>query len=276
MNNFAVRSISSLAFVIIMVAGLLFSPYGFEALMLLVMTMALQEFFGMALGGRYVLQQKIALIAAAVPFFALVGMLHFGIDSRWLAASILPLVCLPISVIFRKDHSDVGDFAYIYAGLASIAVPVCSGLFLAFRGGEFSGILMLCVFIMIWLSDSGAYCLGTLLGQKPGSIKLSPSISPKKSLWGLVGGIISCIASAVVLKLVGILQFSMVHCLVLGLIISFTAVCGDLYESLWKRWFHVKDSGNAIPGHGGIYDRFDSSFMAIPSVVLYLALTGLL
>ena len=69
---------------------------------------------------------------------------------------------------------------------------------------------------------------------------------------------------------------TIVHCIVLGIIISVGAVCGDLVESLWKRYFDVKDSGNMIPGHGGILDRFDSALVAIPLACIYLSIFGLL
>ena len=78
------------------------------------------------------------------------------------------------------------------------------------------------------------------------------------------------------LHLVGWLPYGPVHSLVLGVLVSVAGVCGDLFESLWKRWFGVKDSGNCIPGHGGMLDRFDSSLLAIPVAVVYLTLFGLL
>ena len=70
--------------------------------------------------------------------------------------------------------------------------------------------------------------------------------------------------------------FPLVHCIVLGAILSVCGVCGDLFESQWKRHFNVKDSGRIIPGHGGMLDRFDSSLVAIPAAALYLCLTGLI
>ena len=72
------------------------------------------------------------------------------------------------------------------------------------------------------------------------------------------------------------MEYPLVHCLILGAIIPAAGVCGDLFESLWKRRFGFKDSGNCIPGHGGMLDRFDSSLFAIPVAFVYLTLTGLL
>jgi phosphatidate cytidylyltransferase len=72
------------------------------------------------------------------------------------------------------------------------------------------------------------------------------------------------------------MPYNLVHCLAIGLIVPVAGVCGDLFESVWKRRFGFKDSGNIIPGHGGMLDRFDSSLFAIPAVFIYLILFGLL
>ena len=82
--------------------------------------------------------------------------------------------------------------------------------------------------------------------------------------------------SAFVLGLVGWLPFPVVHTLVLGCLVSVAGICGDLIESMWKRYAGVKDSGNVIPGHGGMLDRFDSSLVSIPVAFIYLTLAGLL
>ena len=87
---------------------------------------------------------------------------------------------------------------------------------------------------------------------------------------GFIGGIVFCIIGSVVLYLSGLFEFNIVHCIAVALIIGCTGVCGDLFESLWKRHYGVKDSGNIIPGHGGILDRFDSSLVAIPLAAIYL------
>jgi phosphatidate cytidylyltransferase len=81
---------------------------------------------------------------------------------------------------------------------------------------------------------------------------------------------------AFILYLVGWMDYPLVHCLILGALVAVTGVCGDLFESVWKRRYGFKDSGNCIPGHGGMLDRFDSSLFAIPSAFVYLALSGLL
>jgi len=136
--------------------------------------------------------------------------------------------------------------------------------------------MLLSFFILIWVCDVGAYCLGTAFGQKPDSKKLAPKISPKKSWWGFWSAVISGIAAATGLHYLTWLPFSLLHCIAIGLVISVGGVCGDLVESMWKRHFDVKDSGNCIPGHGGMLDRFDSALIAIPLACIYLSFFGLI
>ena len=276
MNNFVKRTITSVVYVGVMCAGLLVSPGVFGALFLVIMSVAIQEFYNMSLGGRLVLQQKTGLLAAAVTFMILFCVLQYGLEARWLLLAALPVMAVLLSFLFQKDYSDLNLSAYIYTGLLYIALPFLLDLVLVLKGGEFRGQLLLMLFVMIWFSDAGAYIIGTAFGQKPGSRKLAPSISPKKSWWGFWGGVASGILVAIALGINSFLPFPIVHRIAIGLIVSIGCVAGDLVESMWKRHFGVKDSGNCIPGHGGMLDRFDSSLVAIPAAFIYMEIFSLL
>ena len=128
---------------------------------------------------------------------------------------------------------------------------------------------------MIWCSDVGAFAFGISLG-KIFPQKLFPSVSPKKTWIGFIGGLVSSVLAAFALYEFGILKFPLIHCLILSFIMSVTGVYGDLFESQWKRVYGVKDSGKIIPGHGGFLDRFDSTLMAMPFGAIYLAIFDLL
>ena len=141
---------------------------------------------------------------------------------------------------------------------------------LAFAGGRFSGKMLLCLFIIIWSSDVGAFCVGSLLGQKACSRKLAPDISPNKSWAGFWGGLLFAITSSVILNHTALMDLNIAGCIILAVLVHSFGVCGDLLESKFKRKCGVKDSGNIIPGHGGLLDRFDSSMAAIPAAGLYL------
>lgn len=276
MSNFWLRTLTSVAFVVIMVTCILFSPYLCGALLVLVMVVAMQEFYSMSMGGNYLVARKLALLTAVTFFTTFFCHEAFGLDIRSVAAGIIPLIATVIYPVFMKHRPEFGMFAYIFVGLLYIGAPICLIPSVLFAGGSFDGTLLLLFFILIWISDAGAYCLGTLFGQKPDSRKLAPSISPKKSWWGFWSGVITSTAAAVALHYMGFLGLPVIHCAVLGVIISCGGVCGDLFESLWKRFFGVKDSGKCIPGHGGMLDRFDSSLVALPLAIVYLTIFGLI
>lgn len=116
----------------------------------------------------------------------------------------------------------------------------------------------------IWTSDIGAYYTGKNFGKTP----LCPTISPKKTVEGAIGGSLSGIIMAVLMGF--IIQVDLIHCLILGTIIITTAQLGDLCESLIKRDVGVKDSGDIVPGHGGVLDRADSYVITAPIAFYYI------
>ena len=132
-----------------------------------------------------------------------------------------------------------------------------------------AGILMM-VFILIWVNDSFAYMTGMLLGRH----KMWERHSPKKTWEGTVGGALFCIATAVIVGPIvgGHELLNRLDWAVIGLLCSVIGTLGDLVESMFKRSCGVKDSGNIMPGHGGVLDRFDSILMAVPFVCAYLFL----
>ena len=276
MNNFWLRTLTGIAFLAIMVFGLIWDRAIFGCLFLIILVIALQEFYQMALGKRFRIQQKLGVLAGAAAFLLVACHCFYGWDIRWLVAALIPLLLIPASCLLLPSREGFGDLAYIYAGLLYIALPISLSPLLMMDGEVFDGWFLLSLFIMIWCSDVGAYCIGTAFGQKPNSRRLAPDISPKTSWWGFWGGLVFCVGAAVGLHYLTWLPFPLIHCVVLGLIVGVGGVCGDLFESIWKRHFGVKDSGKCIPGHGGMLDRFDSSLVAIPLACVYLSLFGLL
>ncbi|MBR5042226.1 MAG: phosphatidate cytidylyltransferase [Bacteroidales bacterium] len=276
MNNFLVRTISGAVFLALMVAGMLFHPVAFGVLFLVALYVSMREFLNVTMGQRWLVQQKLSLLTVCAAFILMMGWRFFGLDSKWFALLFLPVFALGLSVVLARSHESVEDVALAYAAILYIGLPFCLMPVMVSGSGEFNGLVLLNVFILIWCADVGSYSLGTLFGQKPTSRKLAPAISPKKSWWGFWGGIVMAMIGGLVLYLVGMMSYPLVHCVALGALVAVTGVCGDLFESVWKRRFGVKDSGNCIPGHGGMLDRFDSSLFAIPSVFVYLVLSGLL
>lgn len=132
---------------------------------------------------------------------------------------------------------------------------------------QYNGLLLLAIFIFIWVNDTGAYLVGSRWGKR----RLAPSISPKKSVEGSIGGLLLVLLSAVVLRLLLFPELSWLRMLLIAAVVAIFGTIGDLFESSLKRQAGVKDSGKLIPGHGGILDRIDSFLLAVPAVYLLLA-----
>lgn len=281
MNNLAKRTLFGLLFLVVMVFCITFDRVPFFLLFALIILNGQRELFKMSMGEEMKIQRGLAQICALAAFSAIFVLKCLpeapgAYVTLFEGLSFLCLLLIPVSCIFMPDHSGFGKLAYIYAALLYVALPVSLTPFIVMDGEVFDGWMFLSLFIVIWVSDVGAYCIGTAFGQKPNSRKLAPAISPKKSWWGFWGAVLLGTGAAIGLHYLTWLPFSLGHCIALGVIISSGAVCGDLVESLWKRNFNVKDSGNAIPGHGGVLDRFDSSLVAIPLACIYLSLFGLI
>ena len=122
---------------------------------------------------------------------------------------------------------------------------------------------------MTWLSDTGAYFAGRALGKH----KMAPILSPKKSMEGAVGGFVSALIAAFVARWLAFDHLAIWQVIVLAVVANFLAQMGDLSESLLKRSYGVKDSGNVIPGHGGVLDRVDALIFSAPWVYIFAVLT---
>ena len=276
MSNVLKRIASGIGYGALIIAALLIDKYVFLAVFALLTFMMLQEFFAMTLGDGYPVSRVFAVLTALAMFLCAFAASAFGVDVKWFSIIAIPLLALMISFLFVRDRDNLLKFSYLFTGIIYIALPMAVTNFLVFdAGGSFDGMVLLFFFVIIWASDVGAYALGTALGQTHGK-KLCPSISPKKSWIGVFGGLFFAMAAAVALSMLPGLDIPLVHALGLSVTITASGICGDLFESQWKRLYNLKDSGNIIPGHGGILDRLDSSLFAIPSGVLYLMFFNLI
>ena len=277
MNNFIKRTISGVGFAAVMLAALLTNKYIYGAVMLFALVVMMWEFLRMTCGKEYKYSQILSIFAGAT-LFALVWLYRgFDFPGRLVILAFVPVFILMINSLYVKDKSRFNKFANLYTAIIYIAVPWSVINFAAFDGAnEFNGMLLLSFFAIIWGSDVGAYLFGITLGQKYGK-KLFPSISPKKSWIGFWGGMLVATGISVALYYIGLFpittgnpRFDLIHCIAIAILIDCAGVYGDLIESQWKRHYDVKDSGNIIPGHGGLLDRFDSALIAIPIGIIYL------
>lgn len=276
MNNFVKRTLSGIGFAAIMLAAFLTNEYVYGVVMLLSLIIMMKEFLTMTCGKEYRYSQALSILSGATLFVLTYLYKGFDFPGRLIILSFVPVFLLMINSLYLKDKSRFDKFANLYAVLVYIAVPWSVLNFAVFGpSGDFSGILLLCFFCIIWGTDVGAYLFGITLGQKYGK-KLFPSISPKKSWIGFWGGFVTAVCVAIALYYAGLFYFDLVHCIFMGALLCVSGVYGDLIESQWKRHYNVKDSGNIIPGHGGLLDRFDSALIAIPIGIIYLVVLNVL
>lgn len=277
MNNLIKRTISGIAFAVIMLAAFLTNKYVFGAVMLFALIVMMREFLQMTCGKEYRYSQILSILAGVILFVLVYLFKGFNFPGRLVILAFVPVFILMINSLYVKDKTRFDKFANLYTALIYIAVPWSVLNFAVFNAdGDFNGRLLLCFFCIIWGSDVGAYCFGMALGQKYGK-KLFPSISPKKSWIGFWGGMFTAVLVSVALYFTGIFpmeagsqRFDLLHCVVIAMLLDIAGVYGDLIESQWKRHYNVKDSGKLIPGHGGLLDRFDSALIAIPIGIIYL------
>lgn len=267
---------SGIGFAAIMLAALLTNRYIFGIVMLLSLVIMMREFLRMTCGSGYLYSQLLTIFAGMTLFILTYLYKGFDFPGRLVILAFIPVFIVMINSLYVKDKSRFDKFANLYTALLYIAVPWSVFNFAVFNAdSQFNGILLLCFFAIVWGSDVGAYLFGITLGQKYGR-KLFPSISPKKSWIGFWGGMFLAVLVSVILHFAGIFVLPLHHCIILAVLLDVSGVYGDLIESQWKRHYNVKDSGNVIPGHGGLLDRFDSALIAIPIGVIYLVVTRLL
>ena len=133
---------------------------------------------------------------------------------------------------------------------------------------DYGAALVWLAFIATWCSDSFAYFVGSAIGRH----KLAPTVSPNKTIEGFCGSLVG--TSVVLMAVAYIFNLSVVKFALLGACLAVVATLGDLVESAFKRYAGIKDSGNLIPGHGGVLDRFDSVLYTVPTVYYYALLAG--
>ena len=278
-KNFIVRAITGVLFVAVMVCGFL-NPRAMILLFTIITALTLWEYTGLVNDDEKNIQvNRFISTVAGVYLFIAVAAWRTGIVGNFvvMVPYILSIVYLMVSELYTGNKNAINDWAYTMFGQMYIALPFSLINILAFEmapdgsGVRFDTLLPLSIFIFLWANDTGAYCTGSLLGKH----KLFPRISPAKSWEGSIGGGILVLIVAAILGYIAnngndTHTLNIAQWMGLGLVVVVFGTWGDLVESLFKRTLGVKDSGNILPGHGGMMDRFDSSLMAIPAAVVYL------
>jgi phosphatidate cytidylyltransferase len=276
MKNLIVRTITGVFFVAALVTCFL-RPEAMVLLFALITGLTIWEYCGLVNQREAVTVNRFICTVAGVYFFFAVA--YFcsdvyggGAKSMVFIPYLVTIIYLLVTELYSKQPDPINNWAYTMLSQMYIALPFSLINVLAFTSTPdgrvmFNTILPLSVFIFLWTNDTGAYCVGSLLGRH----KLFPRISPGKSWEGSVGGALFVLAAAWAISyfLDGAI-LTTIQWLGLGLVVAVFGTWGDLVESLFKRTLGIKDSGNILPCHGGMLDRFDSSLIAIPAAVVYL------
>lgn len=290
MKNFIIRTLSGLAFTILVIGSILYGPVAFAVVFGTIMVAAVWEYLNITMGkgnlGETLLARTFTMVAAVALFVNMFLVVAYGYDPLYLLFAVLPVMGIFISNMYVKSYNvhqtkevdgkvervpnGYETYPFTLGALVYVALPFSlMSLLLYDKTGVYNGNMLLSLMVMLWCTDVGAYLLGSTLGQMFGH-RLFPSISPKKSWEGFFGGLVCSVAGAVVLRVTGLLELSLADAIAVGVIICIFGVLGDLVESQLKRNFGVKDSGRIMPGHGGMLDRFDGALLAFPVAMVYI------
>lgn len=293
-NNFLTRTVSGILIAAIMVGAVVWSLYSLFFLAAVIMLISMYEFYRLAFpqeqnqsteqqtdavsaDGNSFARAKRCRFGSLFPYlvaltllYLVLGIVWGGLSAAWLMVLVPMVFLIFVAELSGRNIRPLQHIAVRIAGIVYIAVPMALLVSLGVETKEgvsvYDYTFVLSYIVLIWINDVGAYLVGRTFGRH----KLCERLSPKKSWEGFWGGFV-----LTVLVSVGIGYFTKGDLLVwflLGVVLSLSAVAGDLVESMFKREAGIKDSGNIIPGHGGFLDRFDAMFVSLPFVYVLVKL----
>ncbi len=238
------------------------APWALTLLLLVVGSIALLELYKLSFPShlsRFLMGGGLAGFAFTLTH----SHFSFSLSELLVGTVLVAAVTLAISVASSKHRWN--DAVVIFLGLLYVGFPLSTVVSTrTLAGGEW---LVLFLAVVTWASDSGAYYAGTLWGKHP----LLPSISPKKTIEGVLGGLVLAVGVACLAQQWFTSELSLADAVILGVLLTTAGLLGDLFESLIKRRTGVKDSGGILPGHGGMLDRLDSLLFTAPTFYYYVA-----
>lgn len=269
LKKIAIRALSGLVYCLIIIGCIISGYKGVTILASLLTIWGCLEFTHIT-GGltRRNIPAAILDIAAclSLSISLCIGLSLENILTNWLAIIMLRLI---VEIYLKSDHP-LRHTAHSLMSQIYIGVPMAVMVYIAMN---YSPYILLTIFVLMWLNDTGAYLVGCSIGRH----KLIERVSPKKTWEGFFGGLIFSMAVSLLIfyfikPFEGMehIDMSLIFWLSIGAIVSIIGTWGDLIESMIKRDLQIKDSGNLIPGHGGILDRIDSILFVLPAILLFL------
>lgn len=273
MKNLIIRALTGIIFVVVLISAICIHPIFFLILFCIITGLTLWEFGGLVKHYENAnLQRTVNMLGGVYLFIATFVHANGLTDGKIFLPYLLFIMLTMIAELYYKAPNPINNWAFTL-----FAQIYCAGSFsmLNFIGAEpgtpgvmsYTPLFIMAIFIFVWLDDTGAYLVGSLIGKH----KLFERISPKKSWEGFFGGLILALASSQAFAWFAP-EINRMNWLGLAATVVLFGTWGDLIESLLKRTLGVKDSGNALPGHGGMLDRFDSVMLAVPASYIYIEL----
>ena len=273
MKNLIIRALTGIIFVVVLISAICIHPIFFLILFCIITGLTLWEFGGLVKHYENANLQRTVNVLGGVYLFIATFVYANGLtDGKIFLPYLLFIMLTMIAELYYKAPNPINNWAFTL-----FAQIYCAGSFsiLNFIGAEpgtpgvmsYTPLFIMAIFIFVWLDDTGAYLVGSLIGKH----KLFERISPKKSWEGFFGGLILSLASSQAFAWFAP-EINRMNWLGLAATVVLFGTWGDLIESLLKRTLGVKDSGNVLPGHGGMLDRFDSVMLAVPASYIYIEL----
>lgn len=271
-NNFWLRTFTGAVFIAAIIGSVLLSQLIFALLFFGVTLFALNEFYQLLNAGKKIRVSIVSgSIAASILYLSFALAAIEVVPPKFLFINLLLPILIFIFELYRKSANPFLNISLTLFGAIYIGLPF-SLLNLLYNSGpvavESGPAIVLSFFLIIWTYDTFAYLTGILVGKH----RLFPRVSPKKTWEGTAGGFIFGLAATFLLSKY-FPDFDLLNWLIIASIIMVFGTFGDLSESLLKRSLNIKDSGNILPGHGGLLDRFDAVLMAAPAVFVYIVFT---
>jgi len=261
------RAITGLIFIVVMLASLFLGHYVFGVFYLLLSILCLREFFNLLKHNGVSPNLETGYLNGVFIYVivALISYQNGPLYHKMLFLLTVTLSLILIQELFKKSADPFVNIGFTFIGLIYVCLPFAFFHALAYISSDFNFHFPLAFLLLLWSNDTGAY----LVGRRLGHTKLFERHSPKKTWEGFMGGILfsGLVAFAISYFFKELLWNQWIS---VSILISCFGTLGDLIESMFKRSINVKDSGEMLPGHGGLLDRFDGLLLAAPIVYTYL------
>lgn len=261
MSNIVQRGITGFIFVLVLVSAIVYGGYYFQLVFGFVAILGLNEFYQLFKKSTVQPNRDLGVIIGLIWYLFSIVQINQNTEQsfQWVLILFLALPLMAIFELYRQKKDPFTNVAISILGFLYVLFPFI--IINQWRVESTNYWPVLSVFVLTWTSDTFAY----LVGRKLGKHKLFERISPKKSWEGFIGGMVFSVVGGILIAY--FTESDYIKYLIYGFIIPIVGTLGDLVESMLKRSLKIKDSGNILPGHGGILDRFDAVLLVIP--VLY-------